>query len=38
MLTPETTLLIGLFVGLMSGYALGFLISRALYRPTTWPQ
>jgi membrane protein YqaA with SNARE-associated domain len=32
MLQPETTLLIGLFAGGIVGYALGFLLARAIYR------
>lgn len=37
MMTPETTLLIGGFCGVFIGYALGFLIARAIYRAPTWP-
>jgi hypothetical protein len=36
MLTPEDTLLIGGFCGLMVGYALGFLMARVIYRAPDW--
>ncbi len=38
MLTPDVTLLIGLFAGLILGYAGGFLVARGIYRAPTWPR
>lgn len=37
-MTPEDTLLIGMFCGLMAGYAIGFLMARSIYRAKTWPR
>lgn len=38
MLSPETTLVIGLWSGAIFGYAIGFLMARFIYRRPTWPQ
>lgn len=35
MLTPMNALFIGGFSGLLFGYVLGFLMSMAIYRPTS---
>ena len=37
MLEPETTLFIGLFCGLIIGYAGGFFVAMKMYRSPTWP-
>lgn len=37
MLTPEDTLLIGIFVGFAVGYPVAFFVARAVYRKPTWP-
>lgn len=38
MLDPETTLIIGFISGGAFGYAVGFFISRGIYRSPTWPR
>lgn len=37
MMQPETTLIIGFIAGGMFGYAVGFLMSRMIYRDRSWP-
>lgn len=37
MLAPIDVLLIGIFCGLILGYAAGFLVARGIYRSKTWP-